>query len=59
MTLADASTICKSALWERITGWEVVAAVLLITTAWAVVQVARMYYITEAAKNCPHCKPPE
>lgn len=58
MSLLATGEICKSALWDRISGWEVVTAVMLIVIAWAIVQVARMYYFTEASKNCPHCHPP-
>lgn len=42
--------ICKSALWNRIDGWEVVVAVLLIVVAWTVVQVARLYFMAVVAR---------
>ena len=42
--------ICKSAFWTRIDGWEVVVAVMLIVTAWATVQVARLYYTAVIAR---------
>lgn len=49
-TTLAAGEICKSALWDRIDGWEVVTAVLVIVTAWTVVQVARMYYMAAVAR---------
>ena len=53
--LYAAGEICKSALWNRIEGWEVVVAVLLIVTAWAVVQVSRLYFMVAVAQTCPNC----
>lgn len=50
MSVMAAEELCKSTLWERIDGWEVVIAVLFIMAAWSVVQVARMYYMAEIAK---------
>lgn len=47
--LASTGEICKSALWDRIYGWEVVFAVLLIVTAWCIVQVSRMYFMWKVA----------
>ena len=49
-TTLAAGEICKSALWDRIDGWEVVVAVLLIMAAWATVQVSRMYFMAAMAK---------
>lgn len=59
MTIAAIGEICKSQFWDRINGWEVVTAVLLIVAAWSVVQVARMYFFAEASRNCSHGDPPE
>jgi hypothetical protein len=49
--VADAANVCRSAIWERIDGWEVVLAVLIIVAAWAVVDVARMYFMAVIARN--------
>lgn len=50
--LADqlGGNVCRSALWERIDGWEVVTAVLLIVSAWALVQVSRLYFMAVVAR---------
>jgi hypothetical protein len=56
MWAAAPAQICELPIWDRITGWEVVAAVLLIATAWAAVQIARMYFLAEAARACPHSR---
>lgn len=42
--------VCRSAIWDRIDGWEVVTAVMLIVTAWAAVQVARLYFMAVVAR---------
>lgn len=42
---------CQSNLWDRITGWEVVIAVLLIMAAWTAVQTARMYFMWRVAQT--------
>jgi hypothetical protein len=47
--------ICRSALWEHISGWEVVITVLLVVSAWVTVQVSRMYYMAKVAKISHHC----
>lgn len=44
------SNVCKSALWERIAGWEVVIVATIVVIGWVTVQVARMYYMAEVAK---------
>jgi len=57
----DLREMCRSALWDRIDGWEVVMAVLLIMSAYAVVQLGRMYFMYRTAainREC-HCKPRE
>lgn len=41
---------CNSPLWDRIAGWEVVAAVLFIVAAWASVQISRMYLMVKIAQ---------
>ena len=50
MFLALGEQICKTAIWDRIEGWEVVIAVMLIVTAWAVVQVAKLYFVATVAR---------
>jgi hypothetical protein len=49
---------CSSPLWDRIAGWQVVAAVLLIMAAWSVVQIARMYFMARIAERTP-ARPPD
>jgi len=50
VNLAIGEQACRSAIWERIDGWEVVTAVMLIVTAWASVQVARLYFMAVVAR---------
>lgn len=50
LAVEQLSNVCKSALWERISGWEVVLVVMLIVTAWAVVQVGRFYFMAVVAR---------
>lgn len=50
MIYAVGEQICKSPLWDRIDGWEVVVAVMLIVTAWTTVQVARVYFMAVVAR---------
>jgi hypothetical protein len=55
MLLAAAGDqICRMAIWERIEGWQVFLTATVIITAWAVVQIARLYFVADAAKHCPH-----
>jgi len=49
-----AENICRATFWERISGWEVVAAVLIICAYWALVSVARSYFLWKASTSCPH-----
>lgn len=55
---ADGFPGCQSPLWDRIQGWQVVAAVLLIMAAWTLVQVARMHYMVRMAEKS-QTPPPE
>ena len=50
--------VCRSALWERIDGWEVVAVVLLVMAGWSGVQIARMYFMAVVARRDGPATPP-
>lgn len=59
LVAAAGEEVCRMAFWERIEGWQVVLAATVIVTAWAAVQIARMYFLADAAKHCPHCGNPD